>query len=134
MAATLGVAAAALLATTTSTAGPSQDELRVTVYRVVDPTELAYLQATGNYGSNPSESGKYFALTAEGAQAFASAPMNAGTTITSTTLPQGVVSQGFQFNDPGSQGAGPSVFYAQPQLPSVYGSMTPPVILPNSGQ
>jgi RHS repeat-associated protein len=134
VAATAAAAGAALLATTTSTASPSQDELRVTVYRVVDPTELAYLQATGNYGSNPSESGKYFALTAAGAQAFASAPMNSGTTITSTTLPQVVVNQGFQFVDPGSQGAGPSVFYSQPQLPSVYGSMTPPAILPNSGQ
>jgi hypothetical protein len=49
-------------------------------------------------------------------------------------LPQVVVNQGFQFIDPGSQGAGPSVFYSQPQLPSVYGSMTRPIILPNQGQ
>jgi RHS repeat-associated protein len=133
-AATAAVAGAALLATTSSTAGREQDELRTTVYRVVDPTELAYLQSTGNYGSNPSQSGKYFALTAAGAQAFASAPMNSGTTITSTTLPQVVVNQGYQFIDIGSQGAGPSVFYSQPQLPSVYGSMTRPIILPNQGQ
>lgn len=102
----------------------------ITVYRVVDPTELAYLQANGNYGSNPSQSGKYFALTLEGAQAFASAPMNAGSTITSTALPQSVVNQGFLFTDPGQYGAGPSVFFGQPQLPSVYSTMTPPTILP----
>jgi hypothetical protein len=102
---------------------------------VVDPTELAYLQATGNYGSNPSQSGKYFALSLAGAQAFANAPMNAGSTITSTTLPQSVVNQGFGFADPGAHGAGPSVFFDQPQLPTVYGTMTPPVIVPNaSGQ
>ena len=112
-------ASAILLATTTRTADRAQDELRVTVYRVVDPIELAHLQATGNYGSRPSESGKYFALTATGAQAFASAPVNSGTTITSTTLPQVIISQGYQFVDPGPKGPGASVFYAQPQLPSV---------------
>ena len=104
------------------------------MYRVVDPTELAYVQATGNYGSNPSRSGKYFALTIMGARAYASHPMSAGSTITSTTLPQSVVTQGFQFLDPGQYGAGPSVFFGQAQLPTIYGTMTPAVIVPNAGQ
>jgi hypothetical protein len=96
----------------------------------VDPVELAHLQSTGNYGSSPSQSGKYFALTPGGAQAFASAPINAHSVVTSTTLPKSVVTQGFQFTDPGVYGAGPSVFFSQPQLPTVYGTMTPPVVLP----
>jgi hypothetical protein len=107
---------------------------RVPVYRVVDPTELAYLQATGNYGSNPAQSGKYFAMSRTGAKAFATHPRNAGTTITATTLPRSVVNEGFQFNDPGQYGAGRSVFFAQPQLARVYGPMTPPAILPNVRQ
>ena len=102
---------------------------RVTVYRVVDPTELSFLEAEGNYGSSPSLSGKYFTLTLAGAQAFASAPMNAHTTITSTTLPQSVLVQGQPFFDPGLRGAGQSVFFSQPQLPTVYDAMTPPKIL-----
>jgi hypothetical protein len=90
---------------------------RVTVYRVVDPTELAYVQAMGNYGSNPARSGKYFALTAAGARAFAGAPINAGSTITRTTLPQSVINQAFRFNDPGRWGAGLSIFFGELQLP-----------------
>jgi hypothetical protein len=106
----------------------------VTVYRVVDPAELACLRTTGNYGSNPARSGKYFALTATGAQAFAVAPINAGSTITRTTLPQSVIDQGFRFHDPGQHGAGPSIFYAEPQLPMVYLALTPPIIIGSAGQ
>jgi hypothetical protein len=52
--------------------GPvSTDDPTVVVYRVVDATELSYLLAHGHYGSNPSQSGKYFALTLDGARAFA---------------------------------------------------------------
>jgi hypothetical protein len=115
-------------------AANASNDPRVPVYRLVDPDELAYLQATRNYGSNPAQSGKYFALTPGGAQAFASHPRNAGSTITGTTLPRSVVNRGFLFNDPGQLGAGPSVFFAQPQLPRVYGAMTAPAILPNVGQ
>ncbi|MCC6473023.1 MAG: RHS repeat-associated core domain-containing protein [Burkholderiales bacterium] len=57
----------------TGTASSTSNDPRVPVYRVVDPIELSHLQATGNYGSNPNESGKYFALTPAGAQAFANA-------------------------------------------------------------
>jgi len=106
------------------------DDPRAIVYRVVDATELLYLEAEGNYGSSPSQSGKYFTLTLAGAQAFASAPMNLQTTITSTTLPQSVLAQGRLFFDPGLRGAGRSGFFSQPQLPTVYGAMTPPEILP----
>ena len=107
---------------------------RVPVYRVVDPTEFSNLRATGDYGSNPAQSGKYFALTPAGAQAFASHPSNAGSTVTGTTLPRSVVRQGFLLNDPGRYGAGPSVFFAEQQLTMVYAAMTPPTIVPNVGQ
>lgn len=100
----------------------------VVVYRVVDDTELSYLLAHGHYGSNPSQSGKYFALTLDGARAFANAPMNAETTITTTTLRQSVVNRGVTFNDPGTNGAGPSVFFSQQQLGDVYGTMALPAI------
>jgi hypothetical protein len=102
-------------------------------WRVVDATELRYVQAHGDYGSNPSRSGKYFALTIRGAQAFASAPMNAGSTITATGLPQSVVNGGFIVNDPGPYGAGSSVFFEELQLAMVYGTMRPPVILSKPG-
>jgi hypothetical protein len=103
----------------------------VTLYRVIGLTELACLKSTGNYGSSPSQSGKYFALHLRGAQAIASHPMNAGGVITSTTLPRSVVDQGFRFIDPGVYGAGPSVFFSERQLPAVYGTMTPARILSN---
>jgi hypothetical protein len=108
-------------------ATPNNDP-RVSIYRVVDPVELACVQMTGNYGSNPSRSGKYFALTLAGARAFAGAVMNAGSTITETTLPQSVVARGFGVIDPGAHGAGLSVHFAELQLPMVYGAMGPIVI------
>jgi hypothetical protein len=96
---------------------------RITVYRVVDAAELAVLRAAGNHGSNPSRSGKYFALTLQGARAFARAGINAGSIISTTTLPTFVV------DDPGRHGAGPSVFFAELQLPAVLGTMTSPSIV-----
>ena len=107
---------------------PGEDDPSVVVYRVVDEVELTYLEAIGNYGSNPSQSGKYFALTLEGARAFAGAPMNTGSTITATTLPRSVTSRGVTFIDPGSNGAGLSIFFSQQQLGDVYGTMSRPVI------
>ena len=101
----------------------------IAIYRVIDAAELAYLQMTGNYGSNPSRSGKYFALTFAGAAAFAAAPMHAGSTITETTLPQSVVRWGFAMIDPGPYGAGRSVYFGEAQLPIVYRAMTPPVVV-----
>ena len=106
----------------------ARQDPRVQIYRAVDAVELAHIQSTGNYGFNPSASGKYFALTVNGVEAFASSPLNAGTTITSTTLPQSIVNQGFLFNDPGQYGAGASVFFDQAQLPLVYDNMTPIVV------
>jgi len=108
-------------------------DLHVTVYRAMDATELAYLQITGNFGSNPNRSGKYFALTLAGAIAFASAPMNAGSTIIETTLPQSVVSLGWTMIDPGPHGAGHSVYFEEAQLPVVYGAMTLPMIVAGAG-
>jgi len=127
------VGAGVLLPDSTASNDTTEDNSNVPVYRVVDPTELAYLQANGNYGSSPNQSGKYFALTAAGAQAFLSAPMNSNGTLTMTTLPGSVLNQGYAFPDPGAFGAGPSVFFSNPQLPLVYGTMTPPVIIPRPG-
>jgi hypothetical protein len=55
--------------------------------------------------------------------------MNAGSTITVTTLPFTVIERGVRFDDPGPYDAGPSVFFAELQLPLVYGTMTPPSIV-----
>jgi hypothetical protein len=104
-------------------------DLPVPVYRVVDVVEFTYLRLTGNYGSNPSYSGKYFALTLSGARAFAQHPMNAGSKVTQTTLPQSVVDQGWLFIDLGPYGAGSSIYFSEAQLPMVYGVMTIAVIV-----
>ena len=88
---------------------------------------------TGDFGSSPSRSGKYFALTLAGAYAFARAPMNAGSTVTETTLPQSVIRQGFAIIDPGPFGAGRSVHFAEAQLAMVYGAMTQPIVITGSG-
>ena len=114
-------------------ATPNSDP-RIVVYRVIDATELAYLQMTGNYGSNPSRSGKYFALTLAGATGFAGAPMNAGSAITETTLPKSVFDQGWRMIDPGPYGAGSSVYFSELQLPIVYGAMTPCTVIIGAGQ
>lgn len=105
-----------------------EDDAPVVVYRVVDEAALSYLEVRGHYGPNPSQSGKYFAPTIDGARAFANAPMNAETTITTTRLPQSVVNRGIKFNDPGTNGAGLSVFFSQQQLVDVYSTMALPVI------
>jgi hypothetical protein len=105
-----------------------EDDPPVSVYRVVDEPELSYLETYGNYGSNPSQSGKYFALTLDGARAFANAPMNVGSTLTTATLPQSVANRGVRFNDPGRYGAGSSIFFSQRQLGEVYGTISRPVI------
>jgi hypothetical protein len=106
----------------------------VLVYRVIDGVELDYLRARGDYGSNPSRSGKYFALTIVGVQAFARAPMNEGTTITATALPQSVLLRATTFNDPGPHGAGLSVFFPEELLPVVYDTMRPPEIWKDADQ
>ncbi|MEZ5901339.1 MAG: hypothetical protein R3D51_17810 [Hyphomicrobiaceae bacterium] len=103
---------------------------RVTIYRAIDSTELSYLEANGNYGHNPSMSGKYFGLSLSGVQNFAGWSQNSGATVTSTTVPQSVIDQGYPFSDPGKQGAGASVFFSDHQLDTVvYPAMTPPINL-----
>lgn len=111
----------------------SGSDPRIPLYRVVDAAELAYLQMTGNYGSNASRSGKYFALTLGGATAFAAAPINAGAVITETSLPQAVLNQGWRMIDPGPQGAGPSVYFSEGQLAMVYAAMTLPAVVSGGG-
>jgi hypothetical protein len=105
-----------------------RDDPLVTVYRVVDATEPSYLETHGDYGSNPSQSRKYFALTIEGARAFAGAPMNAGTTITTAALPKSLVDRGAMLNDPDTHGAGVSLFFSQQQLADVYDTTAAPVV------
>jgi len=101
------------------------------IYRAVDPAELAHLSASGDYGFSPNKSGKYFALTLNGAYDFAEHPFNASMnlTVTQTTVPKTVLREGFFFKDPG--GAGPSVYFSDAQLPKVYSTMTRPQILPS---
>ncbi|MGA3005274.1 MAG: hypothetical protein ABSE20_26500 [Acetobacteraceae bacterium] len=113
----------------TGGAAATGSDLRIDVYRVLDPSELAHLHTTGDYGSSPALSGKYFALTFAGARSFASAPMNVGCAITITTLPQSIVTLAFAFNDPGQSGAGSSIFLDQAQLQVVYAAMTPPAVV-----
>jgi RHS repeat-associated protein len=100
------------------------------LYRAIDPTELAYLQAHGDYGFSPNQSGKYFALTMAGVVNFVNMPQNANRnlTITYTSVPNNVADTGSRFNDTGA--AGPSVHFSDPQLPPVYKTMTPPQIVP----
>lgn len=99
----------------------------VDLYRVIDLTEWAYLLLHGNYGSNPSRSGKYFALTLHGAFAFASAPMNTRSKVTHITLaPSIIAANGFRMLDRGTLGAGPSIYFDEPLLPLIYSAMTAP--------
>ena len=100
------------------------DGPRVPVYRVIDAVELAYLRANGDYGPNPNGSGKYFALTLLGARAFAAHPINAGRTITETTVPQSILSFGTNIIEPGPNSPGPSVHFDEPELAAVYRAMT----------
>jgi len=72
-------------------------------------------------------------LTHAGAAAFAAAPMNPGSTITETTLPQSIIRQGFAMVDPGPHGAGHSVHFAESQLSMVYGAMGP-IVIASAGQ
>jgi hypothetical protein len=104
------------------------DDPYVNIYRAIDDVELDYLKANGNYGHNPSMSGKYFALTLGGAQAFAGWSQNEAATVTGTSIPRSVLEQGHLFNDPGVHGAGPSVHFSDTVLPRVYRTMTPPHI------
>ena len=99
----------------------------VQIYRAVGEDEMAHVSSTGDYGSSPNLSGKYFALTEQGARNFAGASINAGDkmTITSVRIPRSVFDQGFQFHDPGAFGAGPSVYFQQDFLTNLYSSMTP---------
>lgn len=119
-----GLAAAAI---PTPTAGPDMDERRVTLYRAVSAAEYAHIQKYGDYGYAPSGGGKYFAFTRAGAENVASkAAMNAPY-VTSITVPPSVARAGYPIPDPGL--AGPSLHYSDPQLPTVYSTMTRPMLL-----
>lgn len=127
-----GVVAVACVLVCPSNSTLTDDEGRRPIYRAIGPTERAVLEATGNYGSSPNASSKYFALTVEGVYQFANSEFNSGRemTITSTSVPTKVLSSGYSFNDPG--GGGASVHFSEPQLPKVYSTMTPVQILPRN--
>jgi hypothetical protein len=61
------------------------------------------------------------------------APMNIGSTMTRTELPQSVINIGFMINNPWQFGAGSSVVFRESPLATVYDTMTPPVILLKPG-
>jgi RHS repeat-associated protein len=126
------VAGAGIIAAATSGIGEILGEIaseanRVRLFRAVDENELRSILEEGTYGSSPSMGGKYFALTREGAENFANAGINAGRdiTITSTTVPRSVFNEGFLFNDPGANGAGASIHFAQDFLRSLYDAIGP---------
>ncbi|PYV75417.1 MAG: hypothetical protein DMG97_06450, partial [Acidobacteria bacterium] len=99
------------------------EEEVVPIFRAVDQRELAFIKEFETYGSSASKSGKYFALTQEGAENFANSQFNAGRnmTITSTAVPRSVFNKGYFFSDPG--GGGRSVHFSQDFLPTLYKSM-----------
>lgn len=96
---------------------------RFTLYRVVDQRELNYIVANGNYGHNLNRSGKYFALTQQGALNLIGTSIYPTGTLTSITVPEITFLMGHLFPDAG--GAGPSIFYDDEQLIYVYRTMTP---------
>ena len=75
----------------------SEGPANIRVFRAVGPTELGDIETLGTYGSNLNKSGKYFALSKQGAIDFANNPFNAARrmTITSTSFPQAIYRQGF---------------------------------------
>lgn len=98
----------------------SRDDV-IPLWRVVGPSELQDIRRFGDYGLSPNESGKYFALTEEGAREFAGTPFNQGRQLTLTRIdaPRSFVEErGYLFNDPG--GAGPSVHFSDDDLPELY--------------
>mgnify|MGYP001366462626 CR=1 FL=1 len=111
-------------------AGGSGEGDRVEVFRAINSEELNYLQTFGNYGYSPSQAGKYFALTMQGAKAYSTNSWMQDSVITATTVPSSIIKQGFYFNDPGPTGAGPSLHYQDSQLPLLYKSMSPVRVIP----
>jgi RHS repeat-associated protein len=106
---------------------PAAESETVQIFRAVDQAEMGSVLSQGTYGSSPSMTGKYFALTQEGAQNFAGSAINAGKqmTITSTTIPRSVFNQGYFYTDVGANGAGASIHFSESYLSTLYNSMTP---------
>lgn len=121
-------AAARASATPTAARSPTPG-IPVPLFRAIGETELEVVLALGNYGHSPSEGGKYFALTEDGARKFAKTPFNRGRqmTITSITIPYAFTARGFPFNDWG--GAGPSIHFGEDDLDDLYRVMSSIVIL-----
>ena len=106
-----------------------EDIARVRLYRAIGESELDDVLRFGDYGLSPGGGGKYFALTEEGARAFASSDFNAGRrmTITSIEVPESFLERGYQFFDVG--GAGPSIHFADDVLPDLYETAGLPEII-----
>jgi hypothetical protein len=93
--------------------------------------ELNDVLRFGDYGFSPSGGGKYFALTEEGARRFTAASINRGTrmTITCIEVLEVFLQRGTRFIDPGVQGAGSAIHFADAALPDLYQVSGPPQIL-----
>lgn len=106
-------------------------EKTIRLYRAVGETELNDILRFGDYGFAPSGGGKYFAFTEEGTRRFAGSSINLGrrVTITSIEIPEWFLQRGTRFIDPGAQGAGASIHFADAVLPDLYQSSGLPHIL-----
>jgi RHS repeat-associated protein len=114
------------------TRDPEEEDPRVPLYRAVTDVEWTYITSHGflNYGHAGDHRGKYFALTYGGMENYANASLNMTTggveryTYTMTTVPGGVLNEGYLFSDVG--GAGPSIHFSDTALDMyVYPNMTP---------
>jgi len=102
---------------------------KVTLYRAVDEAELNDVLRYGDYGLAPSEGGKYFSFTEEGARQFANSSINMGKrmTITSVEVPESILQQGFRFFDSG--GGNASIHFDDDTLLNLYEIMGSPDII-----
>jgi hypothetical protein len=105
------------------------NDTKVTLYRAIGRSELNDVLKFGDYGLSPNESGKYFALTEQGARDFAKSSFNAGRqmTITSIETSSSWLEKGHQFFDSG--GARQSIHFADEVLVDLYKSTGLPNIL-----
>jgi hypothetical protein len=101
----------------------------VTLFRVVGEGELGDILRFGDYGLSPNFSGKYFALTEEGARAFMASGFNAGRrmVLTSISVSASFLARGSIFPDVG--GAGEPVHFADEVPPDLYAASELPRLL-----
>jgi RHS repeat-associated protein len=116
----VGVVAGAISVIINTSNQEEESEDLISLWRSVGPEELSDIIRFGDYGLSPNESGKYFALTEEGAREFAHTPFNESIemTLTRIDVPRSYVESGYVFNDP--RGGGLSVHFTDEQLYELY--------------